>query len=123
MALSELVARLMRLARSGQPVATALADRRLDDALEAAAAGNHDRACAICEEMVERFPRHAAGHRLLGMLRARSGEPGAALPHLERAAILAPARGKAARRLRAHLRSITLEQPLPVFRVEEVLIR
>ena len=90
MALSELVARLMRLARSGQPVATALADRRLDDALEAAAAGNHDRACAICEEMVERFPRHAAGHRLLGMLRARSGEPGAALPHLERAAILAP---------------------------------
>jgi hypothetical protein len=40
--------------------------------------------------MVERFPRNAAGHRLLGMLRARRGEPGAALPHLERAAILAP---------------------------------
>ncbi len=88
--LSELMGRLARLTGARTGARKSAPDGLLDAAAGAAARGEAGRARSICEEIVARFPRHAAGRRLLGMLHAEAGDAHGALAHLAQAAALAP---------------------------------
>src|SRR5262245_10750830 len=89
--LSSLYDRLARLTGiRHSPALKSAADDLLREASAAAARGEGARARAVCEGMLTRFPRHAAGHRLLGMLQAQEGDARGALVHLEQAVELAP---------------------------------
>jgi len=91
MALSALVERLVQLARSrSAPPPAAAPDNLLEEAVAAAASGAGGRARVICEDLLTRFPRYAAGHHLLGVLQAQNGDSQGALAHLVEAAALAP---------------------------------
>lgn len=87
-----LAGRLARLALGDRaPDPGAEAERLMREAVEAEAGGDRATAAGILERLVARFPSHAAGHRLLGVVRGKDGELERALSHIERAVALAPA--------------------------------
>jgi tetratricopeptide (TPR) repeat protein len=91
MLLSGLMGRIARLARGWHlPPAGAEADCLLRTATAAVARGNGGEACRICEDILARYPRHAASHHLLGVIVGREGDLPRARAHIAQAVALAP---------------------------------
>jgi tetratricopeptide (TPR) repeat protein len=91
MLLSGLMGSIARLARGWHlPPGGAEAERLLRAATAAAARGDSGVASGICEDILARYPRHAASHHLLGVIVGRDGDLPRARAHIAQAVALAP---------------------------------